>query len=154
MRQKKQLSASEIAALRARDQRLMELYRTAKAAVEEEPDEVEEKIERVKAYDGDISPVSFMMVLMQMRQQGLKGIPYEHARTFNGWRRAGRMVKRGETCSLFSIKWLDSGSNQETDAPAAEQSEATSERRRCYPKTTHLFHVSQTEEIQTRERAA
>ena len=78
-----------------------------------------------------VSMRNYKCVAMQMQEQGLEGEPYLHTRTFNGWKAAGRQVRKGEKCTLQSITWISGG---EEDS-------------KMYPKGTSLFHLDQTDAI-------
>ena len=81
--------------------------------------------------DQTVSERSYKCVAMQMEEQGLEGSPYLHTRTFNGWRSAGRQVRKGEKSTIQSITWIGS----EDDS-------------RRYPKAAYLFHLDQTNAIE------
>jgi len=81
-----------------------------------------------------ISLRNYKCVAMQMQEQGLKGEPYLHVRTFKGWRESGRMVKTGEKSTIQSVTWIGGDGDDGS--------------KRMYPKGTHLFHWNQTDAIE------
>lgn len=87
-----------------------------------------------------ISMASFAFVYRQMRESGFEGIPYVDCKTFEGWKRSGFHVKRGEQSRVKGLTWLRVDSNKETDTAGAEPG-------RVYPKIYHLFHRTQVEAI-------
>ena len=81
-----------------------------------------------------VSLRNYKCVAMQMEEQDLKGEPYLHTRTFNGWRESGRMVRKGEKSTLQSVTWIG-GDDKDGES-------------RMYPKATFLFHLDQTDAIE------
>ena len=79
----------------------------------------------------EVSSRNIKLVAMQLAQLGWKGLPYVHTRTFEGWRAAGRQVRKGEKSKILSITWI-----------AGEEGES-----KRYPKVTNLFHFDQTDAI-------
>jgi hypothetical protein len=85
----------------------------------------------------NVSAAGFALVQMQMAAQGLDGIPYLDAKTFEGWRQAGCIVKKGEHSTIFGLTWIK--------AKGSEEQEPEEESGKCFPKAYHLFHRSQVE---------
>ena len=84
-----------------------------------------------------ISPIGFAMVYHQMRAQGLDGTPYIDAKTFQGWRKSGFKVRKGEHSTLSGITWLEIGEkNSEGIVDEVDF---------LMPKVYHLFHRTQVE---------
>jgi len=83
-----------------------------------------------------ISYISFQIVLSQMKDLGLEGLPYIDTKTFQGWKQSGFQVKKGEKSKIHGITWI--GKKKEND----EEDDAV-----LFPKVYHLFHKSQVEEI-------
>lgn len=85
-----------------------------------------------------ISYAGFYFTLKAMQAQGLEGLPYIDAKTFNGWRASGYKVKKGEHSTIDGITWIQAkskdGNDDDDDAP-------------LYPKAYALFHKSQVEAI-------
>jgi hypothetical protein len=79
----------------------------------------------------EVSDRNIRMVAMQLDALELPGLPYVHTRTFEGWRSAGRQVRKGEKSGIFSITWIGGGEDEGSR----------------YPKVTNLFHLSQTDAI-------
>ena len=77
----------------------------------------------------------FYWCYMSMKAQGLDGLPFVDCKTFNGWREAGFIVKKGEHAKIDGITWIMSD--------AKKDDEDTS----MYPKMYKLFHKSQVEAI-------
>lgn len=83
-----------------------------------------------------ISVSGFMFVSIQMEAQGLDGLPYLDAKTYQGWRENGFQVRKGERSTLSGITWIspttkDDNGEEETDDSFV------------FPKEYHLFHRSQ-----------
>jgi hypothetical protein len=87
-----------------------------------------------------ISKTSFLFVRLQMKELGLSGIPYLDCKTFEGWKRSGFQVKRGEKSALKGMTWI----HAEKDKEASKDAES---KERVYPKVYHLFHKSQVEAV-------
>ena len=85
-----------------------------------------------------ISYNGFYFTLRSMHDQGLSGLPYIDAKTFNGWREAGFKVKKGEKGKIEGITWIISDNTKNEDS-ADEKS--------MYPKRYILFHTTQVEKI-------
>ena len=77
-----------------------------------------------------------------MQAQQLEGIPYLDARTFQGWKECGFMVRKGEHSTLSGITWIKATTGSESAEPGEE------EKGFVFPKEYHLFHRSQVEPIQ------
>ena len=109
-----------------------------KAKAESDP-EAKAKYEAIiaEAPDNKISYYGFYFTLCDMQSQGLAGNPYIDAKTFEGWRNAGFMVKRGEHSTLSGITWISGASKKE-----GEEDDGF-----MYPKNYKLFHRSQVEPI-------
>jgi len=60
-------------------------------------------------------------------------IPYMTVRTFNGWKEEGRKVIKGQK-AMQTVTWI-----------SAMTEDGEEETGRCYPKTTHVFGIWQTE---------
>ncbi len=80
--------------------------------------------------------MGFLFVNMQMKSQGLEGLPYLDAKTFKGWKESGFTVKKGEHSTLSGITWIGINVSEETGVPEY-----------ALPKEYHLFHRSQVEAI-------
>ena len=92
----------------------------------------------VATHGFNISATGYMLVSMQMKAQGLNGIPYLDAKTFMGWKQNGFKVRKGEKSTLSGITWVGvTPDNEDND-------EKTSY---AFPKQYHLFHRSQVEPI-------
>ena len=89
---------------------------------------------------GQFSYYSFYFTLMDMRKFGYDGIPYVDCKTFNGWKEAGFMVRKGEKSRISGIVWLHPVTKDEV-GEEVEDDES------IYPKVYHLFHKSQVEAI-------
>jgi hypothetical protein len=89
-------------------------------------------------FAGEISLRSYAHVLWQLQVLGLEGQPYIDVRTYDHWIEVGRRVRKGEKSQIFSITWKG-GTPKEGDESNP----------RLYPKVTNLFHVSQTDLIES-----
>ena len=87
---------------------------------------------------GQISYYSFYFIYSAMKKLGLDGLPYVDAKTYNGWKKAGFKVKKGEKAKLRGITWVVFKEKDDD-----EEEETTY----MYPKEYKLFHKSQVEEI-------
>ena len=92
----------------------------------------------VKTHGFNISATGYFLVSMQMKSQGLDGIPYLDAKTFMGWKENGFKVRKGEKSTLSGITWIGVKPKDQDD----EQSTGY-----AMPKAYHLFHRSQVEPI-------
>jgi hypothetical protein len=120
---------------------LREQWKRASETVDlQDPLLLELYAEAARAGLENISQASFAFVFAQMKEQGLTGIPYVDCKTFEGWKRSGFHVRRGEQSRLKGLTWLRAETKNAADAPSAEAE-------RIYPKVYHLFHRSQVEEI-------
>lgn len=96
------------------------------------------KIEAIIANHGmNISATGYAFVAEQMAAQSLDGVPYIDAKTFNGWKENGFIVKKGEKSSLSGITWIKI-SKEEKSGEVDEFS---------IPKAYHLFHRSQVQPL-------
>jgi phospholipid N-methyltransferase len=90
---------------------------------------------------GSISQTGFMVVSMEMKQQGFDGIPYLDAKTYQGWKENGFQVRKGEKSKLGSITWVGVGKKEPTpEAPDGKNGF-------IFPKSYNLFHRSQVDAI-------
>jgi hypothetical protein len=100
---------------------------------------------------------SYVLIDMQMKAAGLSGYPYIDMKTFEGWRAAGFIVKRGEKSTADGIVWITSegrevrGYNGSGENGGGEDCDGVIDERRSsvYPKVYKLFHKSQVEEIES-----
>ena len=88
---------------------------------------------------GKISYWSFYFTLMDMKREGFSDLPYIDCKTFEGWRKSGFKVKKGEKSRIDGIVWLRFGSK----GKIAEEINPLEEEVSLYPKLYHLFHKSQ-----------
>jgi hypothetical protein len=128
---KKQYSREE---KRAYFKALRERWRKAKELSEQE----ETEIQAIMMNHGlNISISGFVFVQMQMKAQGLPGIPYIDAKTYQGWRESGFQVRKGEKSTLNGLTWVRCNDGSVDDQ---EPNEVDSY---VMPKEYHLFHKSQ-----------
>lgn len=85
---------------------------------------------------GDISLYNVSLIFMQAREKGLEGLPYLDFKTYEGWKKSGFQVKRGEKSPVYSITWVGSKGDEEGEDSGVR-----------WPKVTHLFHSSQVETL-------
>lgn len=88
---------------------------------------------------GKISFYSFAFTLQDMRANGFDGLPYIDCKTFDGWKRSGYRVKKGEHSKINGIVWKEFGNKKETEDEEDDPF--------IFPKLYHLFHKSQVEPI-------
>jgi len=81
-----------------------------------------------------VSYSGFYFTYQQMQSQGLDGVPYVDAKTFQGWKKAGFQVKKGQKSTLQGISWVEIKDKPEDEGY-------------LLPKEYHLFHKSQVEPI-------
>jgi antirestriction protein ArdC len=105
----------------------------------------EKKISEIDAimqtHGMNISRTGFMVVSLEMQQQGFEGIPYLDAKTYKGWHESGFQVRKGEKSTLGSITWVGVGKKEPT--PAKPEGESGF----LFPKSYNLFHRSQVDAI-------
>ena len=102
------------------------------------------EIEAIMATHGmKVSMIGFMVVYTQMKSQGLDGIPYLDAKTFQGWKENGFKVRKGEKSTLDGITWV----NVTTDKLTTPDGETSDISTYAMPKGYHLFHRSQVEPL-------
>lgn len=104
-----------------------------------------EKISEIEAmiitHGMKISQTGFMIVSMDMKQQGFDGLPYLDAKTYKGWKDNGFQVRRGEKSTLGSITWVGVGQKEATPEKPEGKSGF------MFPKEYKLFHRSQVDAI-------
>lgn len=94
----------------------------------------------------NISRMGYMIVSMEMRSQGLEGIPYLDAKTYKGWKENGFQVRKGEKSTLGSITWVGVGGKdpvKRTDGSIEIEGDSGF----IFPKSYNLFHRSQVDAI-------
>ena len=64
--------------------------------------------------DNKVSYYGFFYALQAMRAQNLPGVPYVDAKTFQGWKSSGFIVKKGQHSTIEGITWI-SGDKKEAD---------------------------------------
>jgi hypothetical protein len=74
-----------------------------------------------------------------MQAQGLDGLPYIDAKTFQGWKESGFVVNKGEHSTLSGLTWIGA---KITNKDTGEEETAY-----VFPKEYHLFHRSQVSPI-------
>lgn len=87
----------------------------------------------------DVSTTGYVLALRLMRQAGLDGIPYLDCKTFQGWKKSGFCVRKGEKTIGHGISWVTVGNRQGDDG---EEKGGF-----CFPKSYALFHSSQVDPI-------
>ena len=65
-------------------------------------------LEAQKTTSGTFSLSSFALVYSQLKEQQKDGTPYIDTKTFDGWKKSGFMVKKGEKSTISGITWLNS----------------------------------------------
>ena len=73
-------------------------------------------------------------VTIEKNGQSYTGVPYKDFKTFNLWRKAGYKVKKGMKSVYKSISF-----------PKVKDKKTGEEK--SFPKTYHLFHLSQVERV-------
>lgn len=84
----------------------------------------------------NISSTGFMIVSMDMKAQGLSGLPYLDAKTYKGWQENGFQVRKGEKATLGGITWI--GVKRKEAKPGKDAKDGF-----VMPKEYKLFHRSQ-----------
>ena len=87
----------------------------------------------------NISITGFQVVITQMKEQGLDGLPYLDAKTYKGWKESGYQVKRGQSSTLSGITWIGTKGKEAAENGGEDKKGFT------FPKCYHLFHRSQVE---------
>ena len=96
----------------------------------------------LKANLGQVSYYSFYFVYLQMQSQGLDGFPYIDMKTFNGWKKSGFMVQKGEKSTCDGVVWKAitfSGKVVNKDETIDQEIDF------MVPKVYKLFHRTQTD---------
>ena len=86
----------------------------------------------------NFSRMGFFFCQLQMEKQGLEGIPYLDAKTYQGWFDSGFRVRKGEHSTLSGVSWVSVGGKDETDTTEATDGF-------MFPREYHLFHRTQVE---------
>jgi hypothetical protein len=120
---------------------LREQWKAAKLQAEKKGNEIDAII---RNHGLNISRTGFMMIRLQMEAQGLDGLPYLDAKTYQGWKENGFQVKKGESSTLSGITWISANSKNEPDRDPIDDDQSDFR----FPKQYHLFHRSQVEAIQ------
>lgn len=96
-----------------------------------------------------ISYTSFYFVLLDMRNQGLDGLPYIDCKTYDGWLDAGFQVKKGQTVKIHGIAWkgIKTKENGKTEMVNSKDDDDIDY---MFPKMYNLFHRSQVEPIEAK----
>jgi len=98
----------------------------------------EDQIKAIIATHGlNISNTGFVIVAQQLKEQGLKGLPYLDAKTYKGWIENGFQVQKGQKSTLSGVTWID------------VKGKADNEEDNGYmmPKEYKLFHRTQVEAV-------
>jgi hypothetical protein len=88
------------------------------------------------------STMNYEAILSGFAEKGIaldKVVPRVNVFTYNAWRALGRQVRKGET-GVQVVTWIQG--KTPVQAPPAEGAQV-----RRFPRTTTVFHVSQTDEI-------
>ena len=93
-----------------------------------------------KESEKGFSYYGFYFALLSMRANGFEGLPYIDAKTFQGWKKAGFIVKKGAKSRIEGITWLEVGESKDKDGQKNDDGY-------LLPKMYHLFHRSQVEEL-------
>lgn len=91
-----------------------------------------------------VSKIGLTCCALQMEKQGLEGVPYIDAKTYNGWKISGFRVKHGEKSTLSGITWLTVAGKQQANEANVDDPATGGY---IYPKAYALFHISQVEPI-------
>ena len=120
-----------------RQQELRDHWKSVKESLTQS--KIDEAMAIMATHGINSSIVSYQICLMAMVDAGLEGIPYLDAKTYNGWKKSGFQVKKGEKSFGSGITWVKVGGKKDEDG---EESGGYS-----FPKSYTLFHRSQVEEI-------
>jgi hypothetical protein len=86
---------------------------------------------------GNLSTMNYLPIIEGFMEKGISAddiIPRENVLTFHAWKALGRVVKKGE--HGVKVVTFVKGGNEEKP--------------KSYPKTTTVFHISQTEVMDVR----
>lgn len=85
---------------------------------------------------------NYQIVADEMANRGMEGEPYTHVKTFQGWLKENRAVKKGEKmlCKVGVVKAV------------TVKEEGREDKHLSYLKPCFLFHISQTEPITPRKK--
>jgi len=120
--------------------RLREAWARTKTLAEQAPIKAA-FYEAQKCSEKGFSCRGFAYVYMQMKEQGLSGLPYIDAKTFKGWQEAGFRVRKGVQSTLSGITWIRVGQHAVEGVEGATDDEGGF----LMPKVYVLFHKSQVE---------
>jgi len=96
----------------------------------------------------EFNRTNFVLVGIQIDEQGFDGVPYLSTNTFNGWKKKNKHVKKGEKSALFSFSWKDKDKVKQADG-SFKIINLPEEKQR--PICVALFHASQVKEIEQEE---
>lgn len=95
------------------------------------------------------STMNYQAIIEGFAEKGIpldQIVPRENVFTFNAWKALGRVVRKGEhgvkVCTYVECKGKDANEGE-----AGEEGKARSYKR---PRSTTVFHISQTDEIKPR----
>ncbi len=114
-------------------QRLRELWKSAKDKLDAGELEAIQAI--IATHGMKISATGYNFCRVQMRAQGLDGLPYLDCKTFKGWKDNGFQVRKGEHSTITGITWVGVGGKADD--------ELLTDFEYMIPKEYHLFHRSQ-----------
>ena len=97
--------------------------------------------EAVTALGVDTSEESIAFVYHQMKSLNLPGLPFVDMKTFNGWKKTGFTVKKGEHSQVSGLVWTRIG-EKKTEAGEIIQEGYS------IPTAYKLFHTSQVQPIE------
>lgn len=118
---------------------LRDRWQLAKKMSEDQTKEIDAII---ATHGMNISPVGFMIISSQMKAQGLDGLPYLDAKTYQGWVENGFRVIKGQKSTLDGITWISCSTKVEK--PKLVDGDDSMY---MIPKGYHLFHRSQVQAI-------
>jgi antirestriction protein ArdC len=107
---------------------------------------VEQQAEALDRARNGLSAINYPTIYSGFVQNGIPAgdiKPRENIFTFNAWKALGRSVKKGEH-GVKVVTFID-GKGRVVDEATGEKQET-----RAYRRTTTVFHISQTEPINTR----
>jgi len=121
--------------------------RWQEAKVYAETEEVKSAYQECLATGLTISLYGFAYCKQSMEEQGLEGTPYIDAKTFQGWKQSGFVVKKGEKSKINGLTWVSANAKNDKakDDNAKDDNAETGGFK--FPKVYRLFHRSQVEPI-------
>ncbi len=90
-----------------------------------------------KLHGMNISRMGYFFCALQMKAQGLDGLPYVDCKTFKGWIDHGFQVRKGEQSTISGVTWVPVFGENDPETGEIGDIEF------LFPREYRLFHRSQ-----------